>query len=161
MELTLIVLRHGEAEDPGAAGDKRRRLVERGRAMVEDTARRLRLGGWVPVRTLVSDADRTRETWEVARPLLGFVSQVEHRADLYLGTWATLLSAVALADAAAVRCQLLVGHNPAVSDLVGELSNTFVGLRPGMAVVLTTDADSWPVAAAAGGAWRVVATFPG
>jgi phosphohistidine phosphatase len=149
-------MRHGEAEDGGpGAFDRRRRLVEAGVKQARETARLLAEGGWIPAKAFVSDAVRTRETWEAAQPLLGAQVAVEYRSDLYRGSWEALLGTVAKAEGASTPCQMVLGHNPAVSDLVVDLTGAYAGLSPAAAAVMTIDAESWAEAAAALGGWHL------
>ena len=113
----LILLRHGKAERESTSGDDHaRRLTPRGRRDALEAGQRLVDMGFVPDLALVSDAARTRETWESLRPVCESC-QVRFDKDLYHAEAQTVLERVqAAADSAGTV--LVVGHNPGLHELV-------------------------------------------
>lgn len=112
----LVVLRHGSATG-AAASDHERDLTDQGRAEAAGVGRWLRTEGHLPDRALVSDARRTRRTWEelaAAADLLDV--PVEHAPALYSAGPESALDLVRATDAR-VGTLLLVGHNPTVASL--------------------------------------------
>lgn len=116
-ERTLVLLRHSKADRPARTADIDRPLTARGHA---DAAA---AGAWLHRRRLLPDvvicspAKRTRQTWHgVALALGECAPTVSYEALLYDGGPAELLDAIRSTpeDAATV---LVIGHNPAISDL--------------------------------------------
>jgi phosphohistidine phosphatase len=113
---TLVILRHAKAERPEGVPDAERPLSDRGHADSAAAGAWLVHTGLLPDLVLCSPARRTRQTWHGVA--LGLPSAPEVRYDpvLYGGSARTLLAAIRSAanDATTV---LLIGHNPAVSEL--------------------------------------------
>ena len=115
----LILMRHGKAVASSPAGDHARSLSSRGLDEAGKAgAELLRLG--LPDFALVSDARRTRETFDrvvdvAARP-------IAHRfePDLYAASPRAILAAIAAAPPDCRRL-LVIGHNPGIGDLAREL----------------------------------------
>ncbi|MCC7462286.1 MAG: histidine phosphatase family protein [Gammaproteobacteria bacterium] len=120
---TLILLRHAAAE-PAAAGhrDFDRGLDPGGHAEARAAARRLAALPFRPALLLVSPARRTQLTAEIiARHLRLGADALHAEPSLYLAPVRALRAAIARAPAA-IDCLLVVGHNPALSDLASEIS---------------------------------------
>jgi phosphohistidine phosphatase len=139
---TLVILRHAKAERAEGTDDAERPLTDRGHADAAAAGAWLAHSGLRPDLVLCSPARRTRQTWHGVA--LGLVAErasqrgtseersVAERASgpaapevrydpvLYGGSARTLLAAVrsVARDASTV---LLIGHNPAVSDLSATL----------------------------------------
>ena len=121
--MLLYVMRHGPAEDRAPTGrDFDRVLTAAGREVVARSARALHagrrsLGG--RLRLLSSPLRRARETAEIVASILVPPLAVELHDDLAAdaGLPRDLVADVAAAGADA----LLVGHQPIVEQLVGEL----------------------------------------
>jgi phosphohistidine phosphatase len=136
---TLVVVRHAKAE-AAAATDAGRPLSEVGLKQARETAAWLgeELGGTTPEDTtaLVSSAVRTRQTWdEIAREVPATVRVLN---GLYAAATAELLSTVQMVEPD-VRTVVLVGHNPAVHELVAHLGGASAAgssMPPSTAVVL-------------------------
>lgn len=111
---TLILMRHAKAVRQWQAEDDRERgLTDRGRDEASLTAGALAARGLTPDVTLYSPAARTRETWEIARPLLppARATAVE---SLYMAAPDEIEQIAAEADG---DITLVVAHNPGVKDL--------------------------------------------
>lgn len=112
----LVIVRHGTATG-AEASDHERDLTEQGRREAADVGAWLRLEGHVPDRALVSDARRTRRTWEeiaAAGDLLDVT--VEHAPALYTAGPESALDLVRATDES-VTALLVLGHNPTVDSL--------------------------------------------
>lgn len=109
---TLILLRHAQA----ARGepDRGRALDPTGRAEAAEAGRLLAGAGLRPDAALVSDARRTRETFDGAAALLGPVRLVIEPS-LYDAPADTILALVRTAPEADA-CLLVIGHNPGLGD---------------------------------------------
>ena len=116
----LILIRHGKAEADSASGDDfDRRLAPRGQQETADMAAHLADMGFVPNVALVSTSMRTRQTWEAAKVAFP-VAEARFEPDLYLASSATIRAA---AEEAGESCGtvMVVGHNPGLQGLVGQL----------------------------------------
>lgn len=150
----IVVARHAKSswDDPTVA-DHDRTLAPRGRKAVH----RLRdhVEGLAPRPDLVlcSSSRRTRETLEGIRPALQRETHVEIDAQLYGASAEQLLARLRRIDDK-VTCVLLIGHNPAVADLIDLLVAR--GDRAGSQPAI----DKFPTAAVAvlsfAGHWRAL-----
>ena len=118
----LILMRHAEAL-PAAidADDFTRPLSEAGRAAAVRAARKL-AGGTAIERVLFSPARRTSDTTAIVADELPLErSRLQEVPELYLATPATVRAAIAHWHVNA-HTLLIVGHNPSLSELGGELA---------------------------------------
>lgn len=128
---TLVLIRHAKAE-PYQQDDLARVLAPRGR---DDAAR---LQAWLsgrellPDRVVLSPAARTRETWQVASPA---PSDVVEDQRVYEGA----LREVLAETAADVETLVLVGHNPAIEQLLEELAPGAGGMSTCETAVLSVE----------------------
>lgn len=111
------MVRHATAESGGGAGDHERELTQHGAAQARALGTWLANGGWRPDFVSVSDAMRTRQTWQQLSGAADF-DHVEVAADR---SWyqADPDSAIELLRVTpdVVRCHLVLGHNPTVAQL--------------------------------------------
>lgn len=113
---TLFILRHGKAEPDSPKGDKARVLAPRGRR--DSRAMGERLHQLAPAIDLFvsSDAERARQTAEIAAEAAGYDRAVAIEPEIYAAPLDTLLDVVrSLPDEAATV--VIVGHNPGFEDL--------------------------------------------
>jgi phosphohistidine phosphatase len=133
---TLVLLRHAKAETPSAIPDRDRPLTTRGHADAAAAGAWLAQRSCAPQVVICSPARRTRQTWLDVEPALGGHPEVRFDDEVYAASVDTLLDRVReLADT--VVTVLLVGHNPAVSQLSALLdpAGEAAGLRTaGLAV---------------------------
>lgn len=112
----LILMRHAKAEPATASlRDRDRPLSVSGQADAALMGRILASKGLKPDLALVSDAARTRETWEAMHEPLGDV-EVRFEASLYNASPETLRQAVE-AEEDGAGCLLILAHNPGVQLL--------------------------------------------
>lgn len=139
---TLLVLRHAKAAHEPGLPDEDRPLTGRGRRDAAAAGQWLRQAGLRPDLVLCSPARRTRETWEHVGAALAGAGEggsdggevaVEFDQRLYGAGAAGLLGVVRETSEGTGRL-LLIGHNPAVHELVSDL---------------TGECDSFPTAALA------------
>jgi phosphohistidine phosphatase len=152
---TLVVARHARAAGGLGLTDARRPLTERGRRDAEAAGRELAALGAVPDLVLCSPARRTRETWSAMSGRLGGRSEaaprVEENPRIYDADVESLVDVIREVDAYRevvdpVGGVLLMGHNPAVHDLVLALtgwSDPRTGFVPGAFAVIRVPVD-WP-----------------
>lgn len=149
MQRRLILLRHGHAEE--GRDDFARRLIDAGRRAARQAGQALAHARFQPQLVLTSPAPRARETAELVAQGCGYDSQPRADRSLYLGEPLAYLAVLrALPDT--LSRVLLVGHNPALSDLACELllrggpaarGQAGVELRPAEFVELALELDGW------------------
>ncbi|MFE0192660.1 SixA phosphatase family protein [Streptomyces sp. NPDC058989] len=150
----LVVLRHAKSAWPPDVADHERPLGKRGRRDAPAAGRWLRAADCVPDLVVCSTAERTRQTWELAAAQLDTPPPVRHDPRLY-GAEAAELLAVVRETPDSVRTLLLVGHSPAVQDLVLLLAAEALGDAlertrekfPTCAIAVLTQQGAWPAAA--------------
>lgn len=165
-ERTLVLLRHAKAENPDGIPDADRPLTVRGHADATAAGAWLAYSGHVPDLVICSPARRTRQTWHQVAMALAEASaaaspgpvgessiaagvdpdvaraaaspQVRYEPVVYTGGAHDLLDLLRRVDEE-VKTLLLVGHNPAISQLAtlldAQLPADFDGLRTSGAVV--------------------------
>ena len=84
-EKTLILMRHGKAEEGPGKPDHDRELAARGRRDAKAAGKWLHAEGLVPDLVICSTAQRTRQTWEEACRGGAHTEFVEFRRSVYLG----------------------------------------------------------------------------
>lgn len=115
----LMLLRHAKAVPFGAGGDHDRALIESGREDARRMGQYLSREHLLPDFVAVSDARRTRETWELVsedwrKPPVRFEPRI------YEAPTETLWSLLRRSPGD-VRAMMCVGHNPGVAELAIEL----------------------------------------
>ena len=106
----LILFRHAKAEPTSVDGDRARELSHSGRATAAAMGLKLAEEGVRPDLALVSNATRTRQTWDLASAAFPRV-RVELRQDLYDAS-AEAIAAAVRAVASHAETVVVVGHNP-------------------------------------------------
>ena len=112
----LILIRHAKAE--AGAIDLERPLTPRGESDAAAAGRLLARAGVVPDRAVLSPARRARQTWQAVQAGLAVPVEVVVDERVYDNDVATLFQIIAdvEADAGAVGCLALVGHNPSFAE---------------------------------------------
>jgi phosphohistidine phosphatase len=112
----LVVMRHARAEH-SAPTDHVRALADRGRSDAEAAGRRLREHGLAPDAVLVSDALRTRQTWEHVALGAGWDEDLADFSEaLYAAGTDSAFDLLRETDAS-VRTLVVIGHNPTMASL--------------------------------------------
>lgn len=140
MAKTLIVARHGHAED--AQDDFTRRLSPKGVAEVNAAGRTLASRGTCVDAVLTSAAPRAAETARLLAKHVGFDAPPQEERQLYLAEPLTLLKRVC-ATSDSVETLLVVGHNPGLSSFVSRLGGQAHDLRTAEVVHLRLDVEHW------------------
>lgn len=109
----LVLMRHSKAEATGPS-DRERALAPRGRDDAAEAGRWLRGQGVVPDAALVSDAQRTQETWTAVAEAAGWDLEPELSAALYAAGPDAVIDLVRETDPAATTL-VVVGHNPSMA----------------------------------------------
>jgi phosphohistidine phosphatase len=127
--MRLVLLRHGKAAAIGPDGDRHRPLLDEGRHQVASVGARLRTLGWWPDKAIVSTALRARQTHEALVPAI----PAEVDEELYAGGALAIRRRLLDAQGGLV---IVIGHNPALSELASRLTGFRVGLEPAAAALL-------------------------
>lgn len=143
MKRRLILMRHAKSswKEPGQE-DHARPLNQRGRRDAPRVAERLVELGWTPDVVLLSDAERTRETWTLMRPLFQPLPRVDERSDLYLAGLERIRAALVGVNPG-VGTVLVLGHNPGWEDAASELLGEPITMTTANAVLLEGEGPSW------------------
>jgi phosphohistidine phosphatase len=133
----LWLLRHADAEPHGTRADAERRLTERGVRQAEVAGLALARMGVGFAAALSSPKARARETAELALAQL----PDEQAPDMELheplaGGFQASQALKAIAGTASESPLLLIGHEPDLSGIVGELTGGRVDLKKGGLAVL-------------------------
>ena len=115
-----MLLRHAKSDWPDVS-DHARPLAKRGRHDAPAVGRWLRAHGYLPDVVVCSTARRTRQTWELVAPALGGSPPVTFEPRAYDASALTLLY-LAQELPSRYRAALLIGHNPAISELANSLA---------------------------------------
>lgn len=146
-----MLLRHAKSDWPDVP-DVDRPLAKRGRRDAPVIGRWLRDHGYLPDAVVCSTARRTRQTWDLVAPELGGSPSVTFEPRAYAATAMTLLY-LARELPRRSRTALLIGHNPAISELAAELAEPpaasgsagSAGMRfPTAAVAVFEFTGDWP-----------------
>ncbi len=118
----LFLLRHAKSswDDPHAA-DHDRPLAPRGRKAAKEIAAYMKDKRFEPSIVLCSSALRARQTWEIAAPAFPNRTAVEIEPSLYRAGKEELMSRLRSIPPE-VSSVLLIGHNPAMQELVVTLA---------------------------------------
>jgi phosphohistidine phosphatase len=117
----LVLIRHAKAESAGSS-DAARTLAARGRRDAAAVGRWLAKHDVEPDLVVISPAQRTRETWELALAEIGVAppSMIEPR--IYGNTVEDVLAVVRAADSD-VATLVIVGHNPSIEGVAVTLDD--------------------------------------
>jgi len=139
----LIIMRHAKSSwKTDAPTDHARPLNRRGKNDAPRVASRLNEIGWIPDLVLSSDAQRTRETWELMRGVFDGEIDVEFLSHLYHGGAEALMAALSGVDQEFATV-LALGHNPGWQEVVTELTGDSIEMTTANAALLERDGDSW------------------
>lgn len=115
----LFLLRHAKTEVHALnARDRDRRLEGRGPKDAALMGRWLAAHPPLPDHVYVSPATRTRETWDIVTTQLNNAVPHTYVEDVYAADASDLLKIVRMAAIDAPHALMLIGHNPALHELV-------------------------------------------
>jgi phosphohistidine phosphatase len=143
MTKTLILMRHAKSSwnDP-TQSDHDRPLNARGQAAATVLGDWLRDADWTPDQALVSDSERTRETFERLKLSLA----AEFTGALYHANPTDMQLVLEMATGDTV---LMIGHNPGISEFAEVMARTppahrkFHDFPTGATLILRFDIDTW------------------
>ncbi|GGL51125.1 SixA phosphatase family protein [Wenxinia marina] len=146
MSLRLVLIRHAKsAWGQRGLADRDRPLDDRGRRAAP------RIGGWIagraaPDEALVSDALRTRQTWELIAAKMPAPAKAWLLPDLYLAEADEMLRVL---HGASGRVVAMVGHNDGIAQFAAALAaappdhRRFADYPTGATTILDFDASRW------------------
>ena len=108
--MMLILMRHAEATSEFGIDDHTRNLSETGQKAALDLGRWFATQNFSPTLALVSDSNRTRQSFLG----LKLLCPVKYLPSLYLATAKKLDSEIQRAN---TECLLLIAHNPGIAEL--------------------------------------------
>ena len=118
----LMLMRHAKSSwDEPELSDEARPLTKRGRKAAVRMADHIAAAGLTPSVVLCSSAARARETAELLHPALPPKTQIKVEPRLYEAGSSQLLTRIKRLSPGAASV-LIVGHNPAMQELVLELA---------------------------------------
>ncbi len=126
--MILYLLRHGHAEDGNGKPDHQRELTPQGIQQLKVTARVLQTLDLGVTHAFTSPRIRAEQTMQQIAPTLG-VEYTVHEGVNFSFSVAVLQHMLADFDRSARV--LLVGHNPSMSQVVGDLTGAIVSMRKG------------------------------
>lgn len=144
MTHTLVIVRHAKSDWAVPAADHDRPLAKRGRRQAPETGRWLAAHGIHLDRAVVSTARRARQTWELVAAELGDAAppvRVSEAAYTFDGE--ELLGVVRKLPELLTHVAL-VGHNPAIEELVELLTGRWVAMPTSALAII--ELDDWATA---------------
>lgn len=149
----MVLVRHGKSDWSGAHADRDRPLAARGRRQAPESGRWLAANGPRLDLAVVSPALRAARTWELVAAELDEPPPVSLDERAYTFDGDALLDVLReLPDD--VHAVALVGHNPALEDLLDALTGDALPMPTSCLAVVSWDG---PWAAAGDGAARLAA----
>jgi phosphohistidine phosphatase len=140
MARQLWVLRHGEAEPHGTRPDAERQLTQRGEQQARAAGLALRRLGLRFAEILYSPKERARRSAELAAESFTVAQRKRMREHPPLAADFDAAQALALlAGTASDARVLLVGHEPDLSRVIGDLSGGRVDLKKGGVAAVRLD----------------------
>lgn len=140
---TLFLLRHAKAENAaGGSRDFDRALNDRGRAEAQAIGRFLKKQNLNFEPVLSSPALRARETTELVLAAAGLDVDVRLDQRIYEASSQELLTLL-LKMEQETSVLVLVGHNPALEDLIRTLTGRAEHMSPGTLAQINFDVEQW------------------
>lgn len=150
---TLLVLRHAKSSwNDASLADHDRPLKKRGRQSAP------RMGRWVASRDLVPDliisstAVRARETAAAVAEACAYAGEIALAPELY---GAQPADVIAQLHAVAAERVMVVGHNPTLEELVGDLTGVDARMPTAALAQIEIDVEQWSDVRLDGGATLV------
>lgn len=140
---TLLLMRHAKSSWKQAGlSDWERPLNKRGKSDAPRMGELLWEEDLVPELIISSDALRARQTAEAVADAAGYEGEVTYLADLYHGTHAEYVGALAsVPDEQDVV--MIIGHNPDLQDVLEMLSGQMESMPTGAIAHLKLSIERW------------------
>jgi phosphohistidine phosphatase len=143
MSKQLLLMRHAKADrDASRWEDFDRPLNPRGLRDAPTMGRWLAKQGCRLDHILSSSSVRTVETAKLVAEPVGYKGSIETEDSLYEGSGSEYLAQIRLSPQS-IESLLVVGHNPALEQLVEELSGEWVTLKTSAVAVLRYRDSDW------------------
>jgi len=122
-------MRHAKSDWSNAGQtDHQRTLNARGRKDTPHIAQKIKDFGILPDLILVSDAERTRETWQILSEVLRSTpTRFSH--DLYLASAKQIIQTIVAVDPL-IDTVLIIAHNPGITDVFYSLAGVQIDNVP-------------------------------
>jgi phosphohistidine phosphatase len=151
----ILLLRHGEAEHISPVGDDHgRRLTPRGRRQIATVCHHLDKLNYRASIVYCSDSRRTVETLENLASRFFHGVSPKYESPLYNASEETVCNYL-FQTAETAPSILIVGHNPALSDLASYLLQEEIYHGTGDAILLEAELDSW-LEGGKPGRWKLI-----
>ncbi len=129
---TLYLMRHAEAEPQDFGTDHARKLTKHGERQATSVGQQLLANAAKPSTIMVSNATRTTQTTQLILPQLwpdgNKLPHIAYHLALYNCNVSALMAAIdSIPDATAEA--MIIGHNPAISDVIYQLLGTPTNLQ--------------------------------
>lgn len=138
---SLVLIRHAKSDWSGQHLDVDRPLASRGLRQAPEAGGWLAGSGLVVAAAVVSPARRARSTWELVAGQLPYDVPTELNEDVYTFSGTELLQVVRRLDDAD-ECVVIVGHNPAMEQLISALTGEWAPM-PTSAVAVIELTGGW------------------
>ena len=138
----LFILRHAKSGHDEPVSDKERTLTPRGRKDAARMGELARERNLLSERVLCSTATRARETLELFVHGAKLDAPVVYLDELYLAEPKAIVEAIRSHAGSAERV-MVVGHNPGLEALVGDLTDERTDLPTAAFVECTLPIDDW------------------
>jgi phosphohistidine phosphatase len=138
----LILMRHAKSDWDSAASDHDRPLNARGRRDAPRVGARIADLGWEPERVVLSDSQRTSETWARMAGRFTVEPEVIPTRSLYLSGFGALQREIE-ATPDHVRTLLALGHNPDWESAVAYFVGRSVPITTANAALITLPDEPW------------------
>lgn len=141
----LVLIRHAKSDRSQPLSDRDRPLARRGLRQAPPIGLWLTDSGLVPDVVVSSPARRAVDTWAAVAEEVPRSPQVLLLEDAYTFDGDDLIGVLRSLSHARpqARCVGLVGHNPALEELVDALTGRSVRLKTSSVAVVDTDAREW------------------
>ena len=136
-----MLVRHAKATHDGGYNDFERPLKKSGLKDAEIMAGRVKKAGYVPQLLVTSPALRTESTANIFAEHLSMRQPLANET-IYESSYRTLLAIINAFDDGKDFVGL-VGHNPAISDLLACLTGEVKGVPPCATAVIGFDFEEW------------------
>jgi phosphohistidine phosphatase len=139
----VLVYRHAKTEKTGEnMADFVRELTDEGERQARSIGKQLAAQNLLPQLIVSSDAVRAVQTAEVTSEESGYEGDIKEREELYGADAEDYLSVLREQDEA-YDMIMVVGHNPAIEDLLASLLRREVKMKTGWIAVLDVDVETW------------------
>ena len=137
----LLLIRHAKAVQESGYDDFERPLTDKGKEDAEDMALHVKEKGIIPQQFVSSPALRTHTTANIFTKAL-LLPPADINKAIYDASEPTLMRAINELPAD-INFIGLVGHNPAIAQILYTLSGAIKEAPPGMVALIEFDLNSW------------------